>query len=173
MSEQEIFAVNVAVNVSGGKEAPGLIPQIVVAQLSNPKRIEILPLESSSQSTSIRGEELEGMDRNPHGSRRHPLRGRDLQAKDHLPPSYPSQPPSVYFLSPTPRHEHVYTNGDICLSLLGKDWRPTMTAQSLAVSILSILSSAREKGMPMDNARHAGNRPGGKQDDWVYHDDNC
>ena len=102
-----------------------------------------------------------------------PYEGETYRLKITFPPSYPSQPPSVYFLSPTPRHEHVYTNGDICLSLLGKDWRPTMTAQSLAVSILSILSSARDKGMPMDNARHAGNRPGGKQDDWVYHDDNC
>ena len=90
-----------------------------------------------------------------------------------FPPNYPTVPPSMYFLHPTPRHEHVYTNGDICLSLLGKDWRPTMTAQSLAMSILSILSSAREKSLPMDNARHAVNKPGQPQDDWVYHDDNC
>eukprot|EP00428_Durinskia_dybowskii_P049740 CAMPEP_0170325386 /NCGR_PEP_ID=MMETSP0116_2-20130129/63557_1 /TAXON_ID=400756 /ORGANISM="Durinskia baltica, Strain CSIRO CS-38" /LENGTH=312 /DNA_ID=CAMNT_0010578417 /DNA_START=33 /DNA_END=969 /DNA_ORIENTATION=+ len=65
-----------------------------------------------------------------------------------------------------PIHEHVYTNGDICLSLLGKDWRPTMTAQSIAVSILSILSSAQSKSLPMDNARHAGNKPGEYQKDW-------
>ena len=46
-----------------------------------------------------------------------------------FPVDYPTVPPSVFFLQPSPRHEHVYTNGDICLSLLGKDWRPTMTAQ--------------------------------------------
>ena len=90
-----------------------------------------------------------------------------------FPPDYPTVPPSVYFLQPTPRHEHVYTNGDICLSLLGKDWRPTMTAQSIAVSILSILSGAQRKSLPMDNAAHAQNKPGEKQDNWVYHDDNC
>lgn len=82
-------------------------------------------------------------------------------------------PPSVYFLKPTPKHEHVYTNGDICLSLLGKDWRPTMTAQSVALSISSILIGAREKSIPMDNSKHCVNKPGGRQDDWVYHDDNC
>mmetsp|Transcript_27459 Transcript_27459/g.33980 ORF Transcript_27459/g.33980 Transcript_27459/m.33980 type:complete len:369 (-) Transcript_27459:58-1164(-) len=90
-----------------------------------------------------------------------------------FPSDYPTSPPSVFFLQPTPRHEHVYTNGDICLSLLGKDWRPTMTAQSIANSILSILSGASRKSLPMDNVAHAKNKPGGKQDDWIYHDDNC
>ena len=90
-----------------------------------------------------------------------------------FPNDYPTSPPSVYFLPPTPRHEHVYTNGDICLSLLGKDWRPIMTASSIAGSIMSILCGAQRKSLPMDNARHAGNKPGKKQDDWVYHDDNC
>jgi len=90
-----------------------------------------------------------------------------------FPDRYPAVPPSAYFLKPAPRHEHVYTNGDICLSLLGKDWRPTMTAQSIAVSILSILSSAKKKSLPMDNSRVAGLKPGRSQENWVYHDDNC
>lgn len=99
--------------------------------------------------------------------------GETFKLRVSFPPSYPSVPPSVYFLPPNiPLHEHVYTNGDICLSLLGKDWRPTMTAQSIAVSILSILSSAHSKSLPMDNARHAQNKPGQYQQDWVYHDDN-
>ena len=99
--------------------------------------------------------------------------GEKYRLRIQFPKDYPTQPPSVYFMNPTPRHEHVYTNGDICLSLLGKDWRPTMTAQSLAVSIMSILSGARKKSLPMDNARQAMNKPGQKQDDWIYHDDNC
>jgi ubiquitin-conjugating enzyme E2 W len=91
-----------------------------------------------------------------------------------FPKQYPTVPPSVYFLKGyIPTHEHVYTNGDICLSLLGKDWRPTMTAQSIAVSILSILSSAKSKTLPMDNAAHANAKPGQYQENWVYHDDNC
>lgn len=99
--------------------------------------------------------------------------GEKFRLRVQFPASYPTDPPSVFFLSPTPKHEHVYTNGDICLSLLGKDWRPTMTAQSLAISIMSILSGARQKSIPMDNARHAPNKPGQIQKDWVYHDDNC
>lgn len=99
--------------------------------------------------------------------------GEKYRLRVQFPADYPTSPPSVYFLQPTPRHEHVYTNGDICLSLLGKDWRPTMTAQSIAMSILSILSGAQRKSLPMDNARNALNKPGAPQDDWVYHDDNC
>lgn len=46
-----------------------------------------------------------------------------------FPKDYPTKPPSVFFLKPCPKHVHVYSNGDICLNLLGKDWRPTMTIQ--------------------------------------------
>lgn len=99
--------------------------------------------------------------------------GEKYRLRVQFPANYPTEPPSVYFLQPTPRHEHIYTNGDICLSLLGKDWRPNMTASSIAMSILSILSGAQRKSLPMDNAAHAQNKPGEKQDNWVYHDDNC
>jgi ubiquitin-conjugating enzyme E2 W len=99
--------------------------------------------------------------------------GETYKLRVSFPQGYPTVPPSVYFLSPPPLHEHVYTNGDICLSLLGKDWKPTMTAQSIALSILSILSSASSKSLPMDNARHSQNKPGQYQKDWIYHDDNC
>jgi ubiquitin-conjugating enzyme E2 W len=100
--------------------------------------------------------------------------GETFRLRIQFPLQYPTVPPSVYFVGPNiPLHEHVYSNGDICLSLLGKDWRPTMTAQSIAVSILSILSSAQSKTLPMDNAQHAQNKPGQYQKDWVYHDDNC
>jgi ubiquitin-conjugating enzyme E2 W len=78
--------------------------------------------------------------------------GEKYKLKMIFPKDYPTKPPSVYFLKPCPRHVHVYTNGDICLNLLGRDWRPTMTAESLAVSILSMLSSAKEKRLPQDNA---------------------
>jgi ubiquitin-conjugating enzyme E2 W len=100
-------------------------------------------------------------------------KGEVYRLRVQFPPSYPTVPPSVYFLPPTPQHEHVYTNGDICLSLLGKGWLPSMTAQSIAVSIQSILNSAVTKSLPMDNARHSQNKPGQYQKDWVYHDDHC
>ncbi|GAX21784.1 ubiquitin-conjugating enzyme E2 W [Fistulifera solaris] len=100
--------------------------------------------------------------------------GETFRLRISFPPQYPVVPPSVYFLPPhLPVGPHFYTNGDICLSLLGKDWRPTMTAQSIAISILSMLASTPKKVMPMDNAAHAHNKPGQYQKDWVYHDDNC
>ena len=78
--------------------------------------------------------------------------GKKYKLKVIFPKDYPQKPPTVYFLKPTPRHEHVYTNGDICLNLLGKDWKPSLTVSGLAVSILSMLSSAKEKMLPVDNA---------------------
>lgn len=85
---------------------------------------------------------------------------------------YPAKAPSVYFLKPVPKHVHIYSNGDICLNILGKDWRPTMTAQTIVVSILSMLSSAKSKGMPLDNASHSDMEPG-KQSEYLYHDEKC
>jgi len=90
-----------------------------------------------------------------------------------FPRDYPAKPPSVYFLKPTPRHPHVYTNGDICLDLLGKGWKPQITVRTLAISILSMLSSAKEKGIPPDNCNHADSAPGRPQHGWLYHDDHC
>ena len=99
--------------------------------------------------------------------------GEKYKLKMIFPKEYPAKPPSAYFLKPCPKHMHVYSNGDICLNLLGKDWRPQMTAESLAVSILSILSNAKEKRLPQDNAMHADNAPGQQQEGWMYHDDKC
>eukprot|EP00619_Florenciella_sp_RCC1007_P009915 CAMPEP_0205930178 /NCGR_PEP_ID=MMETSP1325-20131115/25740_1 /ASSEMBLY_ACC=CAM_ASM_000708 /TAXON_ID=236786 /ORGANISM="Florenciella sp., Strain RCC1007" /LENGTH=92 /DNA_ID=CAMNT_0053299513 /DNA_START=1 /DNA_END=275 /DNA_ORIENTATION=+ len=74
--------------------------------------------------------------------------GEKHKLRIEFPREYPAKPPSVYFLKPTPRHPHVYTNGDICLDLLGKGWKPQITTRTLAISILSMLSSAKEKGIP-------------------------
>lgn len=66
---------------------------------------------------------------------------------------YPIQPPSAFFVKPhIPKHEHIYTNGDICLSILGRDWQSSMTAETIIVSILSLLCSAKHKLLPPDNA---------------------
>ena len=45
--------------------------------------------------------------------------GEKYRLKFSFPSDYPFSPPSVYFLQPIPKHEHVYSNGDICLNLLG------------------------------------------------------
>ena len=99
--------------------------------------------------------------------------GEKYKLRVAFPADYPTSPPSVYFLDPAPRHPHVYTNGDICLNLLGNGWRPTITIAQLSLSILSMLSSAKQKGIPQDNAIHAASPPGKAQDGWMYHDDPC
>jgi len=99
--------------------------------------------------------------------------GEKYKLKIVFPKDYPSKAPSVYFLKPSPKHVHVYSNGDICLNLLGRDWRPTMTAQTLVLSIMSMLASAKEKKMPQDNAAHADVEPGQQQQGWLYHDEKC
>jgi ubiquitin-protein ligase len=42
--------------------------------------------------------------------------GRRLQVK--FTDRYPLDPPEVMFLTPTPVHPHIYTNGHICLDIL-------------------------------------------------------
>jgi ubiquitin-conjugating enzyme E2 W len=69
-----------------------------------------------------------------------------------FPSNYPNKPPQIFFLRPAPKHQHVYTNGDICLNLLGPDWRPNLTAEALIISIISMISSATKKSIPPDNA---------------------
>mmetsp|Transcript_22258 Transcript_22258/g.69739 ORF Transcript_22258/g.69739 Transcript_22258/m.69739 type:complete len:255 (+) Transcript_22258:1270-2034(+) len=99
--------------------------------------------------------------------------GEKYKLRVQFPANYPTSPPSCYFLEPTPRHPHVYTNGDICLDLLGKGWRPNLTIAQLSLSILSMLSSAKTKGIPIDNSVHAASSPGKAQEGWMYHDDSC
>ena len=104
-----------------------------------------------------------------------------------FPFEYPYKPPIVYFEkgfvpsstggSPVPvtipKHPHIYSNGDICLSVLGKDWRPNMSTESIVVSVLSLLSSAKTKKLPEDDRIHSEfNFPGQEQKNWQYHDSN-
>ncbi|EYB81630.1 hypothetical protein Y032_0378g301 [Ancylostoma ceylanicum] len=66
---------------------------------------------------------------------------------------YPFNSPEVMFVGENiPVHPHVYSNGHICLSILSEDWTPALSVQAVCLSILSMLSSAREKKRPPDNA---------------------
>lgn len=85
---------------------------------------------------------------------------------------YPIDSPEVYFLQPAPIHPHIYSNGHICLNILGNDWSPALTIQNVCLSILSMLSSCDIKELPRDNARYiatASKSP--KKSNFLYHDD--
>lgn len=87
---------------------------------------------------------------------------------------YPFDSPEVMFIGESPRHEHIYGNGHICLNILGSDWSPALTVSSIVLSVISMLSSAIVKIRPQDNDSYVRSHPPGsspKNTRFVYHDD--
>ncbi|XP_033737305.1 probable ubiquitin-conjugating enzyme E2 W-A [Argopecten irradians] len=86
---------------------------------------------------------------------------------------YPFESPQVMFIGEhIPVHPHVYSNGHICLSILTDDWSPALSVQSVCLSVVSMLSSCKEKKRPPDNAfyvKTCSKNP--KKTRWWYHDD--
>lgn len=91
---------------------------------------------------------------------------------------YPFEPPAVWFFENVPEHAHVYSNGHICMSILSaKEWSPALSVQSVCLSVISMLSSAKQKGLPPDNhsytERTGLNVPEKDFPNWWYKDDKC
>jgi ubiquitin-conjugating enzyme E2 W len=97
--------------------------------------------------------------------------GEKFQLRFVFPAEYPMESPEVVFMQPPPRHIHCYTNGYICLNVLYDGWSPALTVTSVCLSIISMLSSAKEKGLPPDNAQFVANcSRSPKSTKWVFHD---
>lgn len=92
-----------------------------------------------------------------------------------FPARYPFESPSVMFVGANiPEHPHIYSNGHICLSILTDEWSPALSVQSVCLSIVSMLSSCKQKSRPPDNDRYVvscrdPNDP--KKTKWFFHDD--
>lgn len=90
---------------------------------------------------------------------------------------YPVDSPLVKFLQQgnyvIPLHPHIYSNGHICLNLLGKDWTPACGVETIVLSLQSVLNHNEVLERPPDNENYVSYAPKDpKKLSFVYHDDN-
>lgn len=83
--------------------------------------------------------------------------------------SYPLDSPQVRFVktsqTPTvPIHPHIYSNGHICLDLLGSGWSPIQTVGSICISLQSMLTGNDRNERPPDDDRYVKHAPKNPKD---------
>lgn len=89
---------------------------------------------------------------------------------------YPFNAPTCVFTkldsATIPTHPHIYSNGHICLDLLGPAWTPIHTIRSILVSLQSFLASNTRLEKPPDDVSYCQHAPANpKRTTFVYHDD--
>ena len=93
--------------------------------------------------------------------------------------NYPIEAPEVTFISPTtpprpiPIHPHIYSNGIICLDLLGtQGWSPVQCVESVCMSIQSMLTgNSKNERPPGDEEFVRRNTQRPRDVRFVYEDD--
>lgn len=87
-----------------------------------------------------------------------------------------AEAPEVIFVRtadrPIPVHPHIYSNGFICLDLLGKQgWSPVQNVQSICMSIQSMLTgNTKSERPPGDEEFVRTNRQTARDVSYIYHD---
>lgn len=71
-----------------------------------------------------------------------------------------------------PMHPHIYSNGHICLNVLGTDWTPACGVNTVVLSVQSMLASNEVAERPPDDESYVKLAPSNpKKTLFYYHDD--
>ena len=67
---------------------------------------------------------------------------------------YPVSPPSIFFQTPI-YHPNIASNGAVCISLLDKDYRPSLLIAQILICIVSLMANPRPDDFMPDRAEIA------------------